>query len=144
VRIDQRLPPPLIDSPAFVVMQAGRLAFDWTVEVLEVFGLTVADFAALALIHQLGPIKQGAVAERIGISRVAMSGVASVLAERNLIGRVAAFTDLRRRLLHMTDIGIDLLTIAMDELAEVDSRFPEATKDLATLAPEEAGWVRPV
>lgn len=139
MRIDQRLPPPLIDSAAFVVMQAGRLAFDWTAEALEVFGLTAAEFAALSIVHQLGPITQGAVAERIGISRVAMSGVAKALAERDLIRRVAAFVDLRRRLLCMTEAGIDLLAIAMDELAEVDSRFPDdIASQLGTLAPE--GW----
>src|SRR5215467_7280960 len=95
VRIDGRLPPPLIESPAFVLMQAGRLAQDWTTQALEPFGFTVADYAALSVMLGLGPIKQAALAERPGLSQVATSGLASSLVSRGLAQRFVAFHDCR-------------------------------------------------
>jgi hypothetical protein len=54
VRIDGRLQAPLSESAAFVLMQTGRLAMQWTAEALELFELSIAEFATLALIQRLG------------------------------------------------------------------------------------------
>jgi hypothetical protein len=50
------LPPPLIDSPVFVLMQAARLAQEWTAEALVPFELTLHDFAAMSVIRSLAPM----------------------------------------------------------------------------------------
>lgn len=77
VPVDVRLQGPLKESPAFVLMQAGRLAMDWTAEALELFGLRVPQFATLALVHRLGAISQASIAERLGIGYPAMSALAT-------------------------------------------------------------------
>jgi DNA-binding MarR family transcriptional regulator len=142
VRIDGRLPPPLIDSAVFVLMQAGRLAQEWTARALEPCGLTVADYAALSIMRGLGAIKQAALAERIGLSQVATSGLASSLVDRGLAQRFIAFRDCRTRLLGLTDKGLNALDAATGAVHEVESRFPhDVIRPLATLFPEDHGPV---
>jgi DNA-binding MarR family transcriptional regulator len=142
VRIDGRLPPPLIDSPAFVLMQAGRLAQEWTAQALEPCGLTVAEFAAMSIMRALGAIKQAALAERLGISQVATSSLASGLVDRGLAQRFIAFRDCRTRLLGLTEEGLDTLTKATEAVANVEARFPgEVVQTLASLLPEDLGPV---
>lgn len=122
---DERLQTPLGESPAFVLMQAGRLATHWTAEAFLPFGLTIAQFATLALITRLGAISQGGVGERLGIGKSAMSRVASRLVAAGLIERRLGYYDGRQRLLFPTQVGVDLVTPAVDELAAVDAQFLE-------------------
>src|SRR2546423_9934961 len=87
VPVHVRLQGPLKESPAFVLMQAGRLAMDWTAEALELFELSVPQFATLALVHRLGAISQASIAERLGIGYPAMSAVATALEAAGLVER---------------------------------------------------------
>jgi MarR family transcriptional regulator, transcriptional regulator for hemolysin len=146
VRIDRRLPSPLIESPAFVLMQAGRLAMEWTEQALELFEISLTEFAALSILQRLGPMTQAAVAERLGISHVAMSGLASRLEDGGLAKREAHYLDRRRRFLCVTHAGAGLVTRAAGELSAVDSQLREhlpgdAIKGLAELPPEDVGPV---
>jgi DNA-binding MarR family transcriptional regulator len=136
------LPPPLIDLPSFVLMQAGRLAMQWTAEALELFGLSVAEFATLAMIQRLGSMTQAALADRLGISHTTMSRVASGLVGAGLAIREYDYFDGRQRRLCITGAGSELVAAAADELAEVESPLPaEVTEALAKLPPEN---LRPI
>lgn len=140
VRTDGRLQGPLLESPAFVLMQAGRLAMDRTAAVLEPLGLNVAQFAALALIHRLEPITQAALAERLGISKSAISRVVTGLAAAGLVARELRWRDARGRELYVTEAGAALATRAAAALAEVDAGLAahlgdDAIGALAQLAP---------
>ena len=66
---------------------AGRLAMERATRAPDVFGLSVAEYAALLLIRRFGGITQGAVAERLGISKASMSVLATALANRGLVNR---------------------------------------------------------
>jgi DNA-binding MarR family transcriptional regulator len=155
VRTDGRLQGPLIESPAFVLMQAGRLAMAWTAEALELFELSVQQFATLALIHRLGPMSQAAAADRLGISKAAMSELATSLERAGLAERRMGMFDGRKRALWITRSGAELLAEAADELAVVDAQFlehigEEVIQALAQLPPRDltpveaalraAGW----
>jgi DNA-binding MarR family transcriptional regulator len=140
VRTHGRLPPPLIDSPTFVLMQAGRLAMQWAAEALELFELEIAGFATLAVIQRLGPMTQAALADRLGVSHTTMSRVASGLVDAGLAVREYDYFDARHRRLCITGPGAELVAAAADELAEVESELPrEVTEALATLPPENLG-----
>jgi DNA-binding MarR family transcriptional regulator len=140
VKIDGRLRGPLIESPTFVLMQAGRLALEWAAEALELLELSVAQFAALALIRRFGTIGQSALAEWLGLSQAGMSTLASGLERDGLIERRPHMWDGRQRVLCVTRAGVELLAEAADELAAVDAQFldrvgEDAVKALGELAP---------
>jgi DNA-binding MarR family transcriptional regulator len=143
----------LIESPAFVVMQAGALAMEWVTEALELFGLTIPQYATLAVIARLGAMTQAALADRLGISHAAMSRLASSLVDEGLAVRDFDYFDGRKRRLFITRAGAELVAEAADELASAADRFPpELTEQLAKLLPEDLGpilgkvqeiWARP-
>lgn len=123
-------------------MQAGQLALEWAAEALEVFGLTVPEFAALALVHRYAGISQRAVGERLGLSKSAASVLAAGLERRCLLDRQQHIFSPGRRALYVTRAGADLVGDAADELAVVDLQFlecvpGEAIKALAELQPRD-------
>jgi DNA-binding MarR family transcriptional regulator len=122
---DRRLRTPLKESPAFVLMQAGRLASEWTAEALQTLELTTAQFATLALITRVGPLTQGSVGEQLGVSKPVMSRIASRLVAAGLAERRLDFYDARHRRLCPTQAGAELVAEASDEVATVDAQFLE-------------------
>ena len=104
-------------------MQVGRLAMMWATEALEPLGLSLHQFAALALVQHFGGISQRGVAERLGLSKSAMSGIATNLERRRLLQRPQHLYDPQRRALYITRGGGDLLADASTELARIDARF---------------------
>jgi DNA-binding MarR family transcriptional regulator len=92
-------------------MQTGRLAMEWTAEALELFELSIAEFATLALIQRLGRMGQSAIAERLGLTKAAMSEVAAGLAGAGLVQRMMPFYDGRQRLLDTTRAGAELVFV---------------------------------
>ena len=140
VRTQWRLPPPLIQSPAFVLIQAGQLAMAWATEALELFELTVAEFATLALIGGLGPMTQAALADRLGMSQTSMSRIASSLEKAGLATRQPDYFDGRSRRVGLTEAGSELLAEAADELRAVGGSIPEEVLTvLGELPPEYLG-----
>jgi DNA-binding MarR family transcriptional regulator len=141
VRTDERLPPPLIESPAFVLMQAGQLAHRWISEGLEPLGITATQYAALSVLNRLGAMSQVALAERLGMSEVAMTELAAELQRRGFAQRQLEMRDLRRRLVAITREGAELLAEAADEVSAVEAECLEHVDEaqcrrLAELAPE--------
>jgi DNA-binding MarR family transcriptional regulator len=142
VRTDGRLQGPLSESASFVLMQAGRLAMQWSAEALEVFDLTLPEFAALALLQRMGPISQAGIADRLGISKAPMSRLATRLERGGLVQRELTLWDARKRVLRITLAGAELVAEAADELAAVDNDFlqragEDALRALAELLPPE-------
>jgi len=125
-----------------VLMQAGRLALEWAAQALDLLELSVVQYAALVLVHRFGGIGQGAIGERLGVSKAAMSGIAVALESRGLVERRQNLRNPARRTVHITRAGAELLAQAAEELAVVDRRFHEcldgdAVRALAELPPRE-------
>jgi MarR family transcriptional regulator, lower aerobic nicotinate degradation pathway regulator len=140
VPTDVRLPGPLADSPGFVLMQVGRLAMEWTTEALALLELNLHEFATLMLVYRMGGISQAAIADRLGISKAAVSELATDLEARGLAERRPHRFDRRRRALYVTPGGSELLAEAADELAAIDAQFAdkvgeEAIRALSELPP---------
>jgi DNA-binding MarR family transcriptional regulator len=149
VRVDERLPPGLIESPLFVLMQAGRIAQEWTASALAVLELELVDFALMLLVNRLGPMIQTAIADRLGISEPALTPVAARLERQDLIQRQPHRFDGRRRLVSLTQAGEHLLADAVDELEDIqgmclDHMGEEQCKRLASLAPRRLSPVEHV
>jgi DNA-binding MarR family transcriptional regulator len=115
-------------------MQAGRLALEMAARALDLYELTVTEFAALQLVRSFGGICQSAIAERLGISRAAMSGIAMTLDRRGLIDRRQDMFDPGRRAIYLTTRGQELLADASQALAPVDSHFRGCLGEEASLA----------
>ncbi|HEX6460758.1 MAG TPA: MarR family winged helix-turn-helix transcriptional regulator [Thermoleophilaceae bacterium] len=121
-------------------MQAGRLAMERTAAALEPLGLEVAQFATLAMIDRLQPITQAALAERLGISKSAISRVVIRLVADGLVVQRLPWRDARRRDLYVTAAGAELMVSGITALARVDARLAahigdDAIRALPTLAP---------
>jgi DNA-binding MarR family transcriptional regulator len=115
-------------------MQAGALAMKWTGEVLESFGLSVPEYAALLLIRRFGGISQGVVGERLGLSKAAICGMAQSCERRRLISRSQDPWSPGRRALYLTDSGLQALAEATDRVAIVDARFRRRVDEASLLA----------
>jgi DNA-binding MarR family transcriptional regulator len=68
---------------------------------------------------------QSAIAERLGLTKAAMSGVAAGLTGAGLVQRMMPFYDGRQRLLDTTRAGAELVAEAADEIAIVDAQFTD-------------------
>lgn len=137
VRTDARLPGPLAESAAFVLMQAGRLAMEWTAEALADVGLALSEFAVLALVQRFGGISQRAVGDRLGLSEPSVSRIAVMLERRHLVSRRQDLRSPRRRALYVTSTGVQLMANASRSVAAVDARFQHRIDNLSILALSE-------
>lgn len=137
VPTEVRLRGPLAESPSFVLMQAGRLALEWSVEALGVFELTLHQFAALLLISRLNGITQIGIVERLGISKAAVSGLVSELERSGLVERRRRLFNARERALYVTRAGAELVAEAADELGAIDAQFVERVGEDAITALSE-------
>jgi DNA-binding MarR family transcriptional regulator len=121
VRTSGPLPPPLSESPAFALMQAGRIAMELATEVLEPLGLTVAEFAALAVVERLGKVPQATLAERLGMSQPTLLELVKPLRRDGLLDRWMGIYDCRRRELTVSEAGWEVLrqaAVALEQLEE--------------------------
>jgi len=140
------LPEPLFESAAFVLMQAGRLALEWTAAALAERTLTPHEYAALAVIQRFGGISQGVVAQRLGLSKASLSAIATRLERRDLISRVQHPWRPGRRALYVTRRGLELLGELENELSAIDARFRKRvdTASLQALAEIPARDLTPI
>jgi DNA-binding MarR family transcriptional regulator len=130
VRTSGPLPPPLAESRAFSLMQAGRIALELATDALAPLEMTVAEFAALAVVEWLGKVSQTALAERLGMSQPTLLDVVKPLRRDGLLDRWMGIYDCRRRELTISDAGAELLRVAAAALEEVDRSLEEAGRSL--------------
>jgi len=126
-------------SPAFVLIQLGLLAEEWTAEALLPVGLDLRQFAAMLLIKDRG-LPQVMIAERLGVSAAAVSELISHLVDEELAARRVDYRDSRRRVVVLTEAGKQLLAVAADEVTAVEAALTEHLSDetvalLARMAP---------
>jgi DNA-binding MarR family transcriptional regulator len=139
VPTNEQLPPKLMASPAFVLIQLGMMAQEWTAEALLPVGLDLRQFAAMLLISDRG-LPQVMIAERLGVSAAAVSGLVSRLVDEELAVRRVDYGDARRRVVVLTEAGRQLLAVAADEVSAVEAALTEHLSEetvarIATMAP---------
>lgn len=108
-------------------------------ELMQEFGLTTPQLAALQAIARLQPITAGALARSIHLSQSTITGVLNRLEKRGLVSRVRSEADRRSIVVGLTDAGRELLQAAPSLLQDQFRRELlqlqewEQTQMLATL-----------
>lgn len=112
-------PPELMAAPGYLVrrMYQAYLAL-WTQTVDT--NLTGPQFAVLQAVQNHPGVDQGSLASVAALDRSTMADVARRLEDRDLIRRDTSTVDSRRKLLHLTDTGAQVLAATFRRARELD------------------------
>lgn len=122
----------LEDQVGYLIRRAHQRASAIFDAVMRDFEVTPVQFAALAKLHDLGPTSQNLLGRMVGIDPATMFGVAGRLARRGLVRQMAAPSDARLIVLHLTKEGRGIVETIKGTGAEV------TTRTLEPLTPDEA------
>jgi len=89
---------------------------------LQQFGLTAPQLAALREIERLQPVTAGVLAARMHMGAATLTGVLDRLQERGLVGRARDTGDRRNVVLRLTPAGAELFAAAPPALAHAFTR----------------------
>ena len=134
--------PDLDASPSGVIGRIHRLALALTDELTAVyaqFGLSEAEFDLLAALRRSGvpyELAAGALAEHTMVTTGGLTKRVDRLVERGLVARVDDGDDRRRRLVRLTDDGVDLIDRAFTAHLTNEHRL------LALISPDDADALR--
>jgi DNA-binding MarR family transcriptional regulator len=101
---------------------AGALTYE-SERVLAASGLSLHEFAALAVLVERTGMPQTALGERIGLDRNGTSRLLDGLEEEGLIVRRAHLTDARRRVVEVTTAGRSQMSAGEKDLAAIEAVF---------------------
>jgi len=131
-RPDNRAPDYVLEQQiGYLLRRAHQRASAIFAAHMSEFGLTPTQFAALAKIHDAGPVSQNKLGRLTAMDPATMQGVIGRLHDRGLIRRSADENDRRRTLLTLTDEGESLL----GETIRLGLAISDET--LAPLSPDE-------
>ncbi|MEH3147462.1 MAG: MarR family transcriptional regulator [Methylobacterium frigidaeris] len=116
----------------YLIRRAHQRASSIFDAVMQEFGVTPVQFAALAKLHDLGPTSQNQLGRLVGIDPATMYGVAGRLTRRGLVSTMPDSGDARLVLLDLTEAGRGIVEAMKSRGAEVTART------LAPLSTEEA------
>lgn len=85
---------------------------------LQRYGLTAPQLAALRAIGRMQPVSVGALARQIHLSRATVTGILSRLEKRNLVQRARGHQDRRSVFVQLTEQGVALIDQAPPMLQE--------------------------
>ncbi|MFD7310784.1 MarR family winged helix-turn-helix transcriptional regulator [Promicromonospora sp. NPDC059942] len=124
-------PPTLLGLPSYLAGHVSRIGHRALVADLAKHGLRLPHFAVLTGLHDLGPLGQHELADRLGLNRSHLVGYLDRLEEAGLVSRVRDPGDRRRQQVQLDPAGERLAA----ELIE-GARAGEAA-DLAVLSADE-------
>ncbi|MFE7507016.1 MarR family winged helix-turn-helix transcriptional regulator [Promicromonospora sp. NPDC057488] len=124
-------PPTLLGLPSYLAGHVSRIGHRALVADLAAHGLRLPHFAVLTGLHDLGPLGQHELADRLGLNRSHLVGYLDRLEKAGLLSRVRDPGDRRRQQVVLEPAGKRLAA----ELVE-RARAGEAA-DLAMLSPDE-------
>ncbi|SDG53074.1 MarR family winged helix-turn-helix transcriptional regulator [Pseudonocardia oroxyli] len=117
----EQLPAPeaLLTAPGYV---ARRLHHAYTAAWQRYVDpvLTGPQFAVLTAVDAYPGVEQGSLARAVALDRSTMASIVKRLEDRGLIRRVTPPEDGRKRLLHLTDEGAEVLRAAYEKTRELD------------------------
>ena len=119
------LPPPpwLSQLPLYKLGAAARSANAALGAALEPTGLSINEFAALAVVATIGPISQRGIGMRLRLDRTSTSELIKRLETRDCILRERDERDRRAWLISTTETGDRLLESAADPIALAERSF---------------------
>ena len=142
-RYGQRLmlaPKSKTSTPYALASQVGFILRRATQRHLTIFSerisdLTPTQFAALAMLNQLGPVSQNELGRRTAMDGATIKGVVDRLRARGLVRTRPDPTDARRHLVELTDAGRDAARRAIPRAREITEKTlePLGAKDRKTL-----------
>ncbi|MFI2366294.1 MarR family winged helix-turn-helix transcriptional regulator [Promicromonospora sp. NPDC019610] len=124
-------PPTLLGLPSYLAGHVSRIGHRALVGDLARHGLRLPHFAVLTGLHDLGPLGQHELADRLGLNRSHLVGYLDRLEEAGLVSRLRDPGDRRRQQVRLEPAG-ERLTAELIEGA----RAGEAA-DLAVLSADE-------
>lgn len=122
----------LYNRPGFLIRRAHQIAQALFEEEAEGVGLTASQMGALTVVHARQPLDQIGLARAMGIDRSTAGLVLSNLAQHGYIKRVSDPDDRRRKLVTITDVGLEALRGVQPAALAVKARL------LAIFTQEEA------
>lgn len=88
--------------------------------------VTPVQYGVLALVHDDPGVDQKTIAERLGLDRSTITEVVARLLQRGYIDRAQATDDRRRKTLHLTAAGEDVVATIEPIAHDVDALFTRA------------------
>ena len=125
----------LEDQVGFLLRKAHQRATEIYNTVMADFDVTPVQFAALAKLHDLGPVSQNQLGRLVATDPATIFGVVGRLAKRGLVSQRADERDGRLVLVELTGDGRALVTSMKAVGAEVSRRTlaPLSSEDARTL-----------
>ena len=101
----------------------------------HVDGLTPTQFAAIARVHELGPLSQNRLGRLTAMDSATIKGVVERLMGKNLVSLNPDANDKRLRLVSLTPAGRDLIATATDQAlaARIETLEPLTETEAAQL-----------
>lgn len=122
----------LYERPGFLIRRAHQISQALFEEEAEEVGLTPSQMGALTVVRALGPLDQIGLARAMGIDRSTAGLVLTNLGQHGYVNRVSDPDDRRRKLVTITDTGLEALRSVQPVALAVKERL------LAIFTPEEA------
>lgn len=117
------IPSAFLESPGFLLNQAGRLLSRRIEESLKPAGLSIQQFGLMRIIAAEGPITQNAFASKYHIDRTTVTEIVDGMEERGLVSRQKSAKDRRCNDLYLTPGGKRLLLRAQKIVGKTNKEF---------------------
>lgn len=124
------IPTAFLNSPGFLLNQAGRLLTRRIEETLKPAGLTIQQFGLMRIIAAEGPITQNVFAAKYQIDRTTVTEIVDSMEERRLVSRQKSRTDRRYNELYLTPGGKRLLARAQKMVEKTNQAYLSALDDV--------------
>src|SRR5437762_9408150 len=111
------------DCNCFAVRSAARRVTQLYDQLLAPVGLRVTQFSILAKLGRRGPLTINALAEDLVMDRTTLGRNILPLEREGLVAVVRSSADRRSKELHLTEVGLARLRLAMKEWARAQARF---------------------
>lgn len=118
-------------SPGHLIRRSHQISASLFSEELDGLGITAVQYAALTAIREHPGVDQRALGRLVAIDRSTIGTVLKGLDSRALITRTTPETNLRIKVMHLTEFGESLLAQSTAAVAAVQRRL------LAPLSPDE-------
>jgi DNA-binding MarR family transcriptional regulator len=122
---DERLEA-LYRRPGFMLRRAHQIAVGIFAEECGAFELTTTQHGILTALHTFPALDQISLGRLLGLDRSTVGTVLKRLEERGVIRRETSGEDKRRRVLHLTTAGEDLLAAAGEATVRAQERLLSA------------------